>query len=54
MLSQLDIIAFEPDRVMPYRHSEYPAITDPNEKMVEDAREKVQQLKKLIAEYEAA
>lgn len=54
MLSQLDIIAFEQSRTMPYPHSPYPEPIDPQEKMVEEAKEQVAQLKAFIAEHDHA
>lgn len=54
MLSQLDFMAFEPERTMPYRHSPYPQPQDPQERIVEEAKEKVKELKRFIAEHDYA
>ncbi len=52
MLSQLDLMAFEQERTMPYAYSPYPEIEDPKEAIVQEAREKVAQLQAFIRENE--
>lgn len=53
MLSELDLMAFEPERTMPYAHSPYPEAKDPKEELVQEAREKIAQLQKFIKENES-
>lgn len=50
MLCQLDIMAFEPERTMPYAFSPYPNMMNPREELIKEAEDKVEELKKFIEE----
>lgn len=50
MLSQLDYMAFEQERTMPYSFSPYPNMMNPREEVLKEAREKLVQLEKFIKE----
>ena len=54
MLSQLDFMAFEQERTMPYQFSPYPEPKDPQEILIEEAREKLVQLKAYIHQNDCA
>jgi transcription initiation factor IIE alpha subunit len=53
MLSELDIIAFEQERTMPYKHSPYPEYKDPKQQVIEQVREEVAKLKAYLRENES-